>query len=60
VARSRVLYAPGHRGDAEAVRRMLRTHELAPLDAHTRGLLGAGRPDVVVVAGADLVRRFGR
>jgi hypothetical protein len=56
VPRTRVLFAPGQRSDAEAVRRVLRVARVGPLDAHTRSLLTRGGPlaDVVVVVGVRM------
>jgi len=51
-ARTVVRFAPGHRADAEAVRRVLRVHDVA---AASRGPGGA---DVDVVVGEDLVSRL--
>ena len=51
IARTKVLYAPGHREDAEAVRRLLRVHRIAAADRELTG-------DVVVVVGEDLASRM--
>jgi hypothetical protein len=60
VRRTQVLFAPGARDTAEAVRHVLRAGYVAPLDALdplARDLLGSRHIDVVVVAGEDLARR---